>query len=194
MNPQFPKRLKTSRRYTLASTSELEKFLSENKSKKKKENNNNLEDFHSDSLHLLDISEPKLYVPDILKGAPILNISKNKTTKEISIEKSNKNKKYSKTESKLKSYIGSQIRTSKSAGSRTHGYLSKSAILVHKTGSSKNIKEKNADKDKNKELKICSDLLKTIEKDIKTNKGKFHQILNQFLKFHFQQDPYILLI
>jgi hypothetical protein len=173
MKPQFPKRSKKSRRYSLASTSEL-KFLFSKTEKKNSNVSANLDlskAFHPDSFNLLDIREPRLYVPDILKGAPILIMNKNRNINQKVFEKTNKNKKYNKTESKLKSYISSQPKASKSAGSHTQRYFSKSAIFIHKTGSSKSSKVENIDK--NKELKVCSELLKTIEKDVKKNKGKY---------------------
>jgi hypothetical protein len=173
MKPQFPKQSKKSRRYSLASTSEL-KFLFSKNEKKNSNVSANLDlskAFHPESLNLLDIREPRLYVPDILKGAPILIMNKNKNINQNVFEKNNKNKKYNKTESKLKSYISSQPKAFKSAGSHTQRYFSKSAIFIHKTGSSKNSKLENIDK--NKELNVCSELLKTIEKDVKKNKGKY---------------------
>lgn len=169
---------KKSRRHSVALTFELEHFFSRDINKKKNENKkkDSLAELNkelSDSYDILNIEEPKLFIPEILKDikdetSAIDNMDSQSINS--SVENFNKSRNYGQAKSKLKSYIRSN-RNFKTPSSLAQRKYSKSAIMAHSTGFSNNVQIENLDS--HKELKLCSHLLKTIEKDIKKNKGKY---------------------
>ena len=164
------KRSKSYDNHILSDSSYIEISLNKNN----KTRNSFNPDISINSFSIMNINEPKLFEIELQKNNINNKLNKKLARNDKMEVKFNSQNKQNNAKSKLKMYIRSN-RNIKSPCSFTQRQFSKSAISTHFMESSSKKKLENNDT----ELKICSQLQQTIEKDIKVNKGMFFLFLNR---------------
>jgi hypothetical protein len=165
-----------SRRYTIANNSDLKQFVSNykriNQNNRYKKNSSSFKlNTEMSTYSFSNITEPEIYAPKLNNETKIQIELPNKKLqnrkKSLITDSPYQSKNYNEIKSKLKFYIRSN-RNVNSKTSYTQRKNSQYAINTHIVASSKHLLENDFS-----ELKICSQLVKTIQKDVKSHKGLY---------------------